>query len=130
MKIVADANVLLAVVLGEPERDWAIRVTREGTAFAPKSLPFEIGNALTSLVKRKRLSPDGMIAAWTAASSYQVALVEIDMNSALRLAAAQNVYAYDAYVLQCALERRARLLTLDRRMVSVGRAIGLDVLEP
>jgi predicted nucleic acid-binding protein len=130
MKFVIDVNIVLAVVLGEPERDWAIEATKRGVGLAPGSFPYEMGNALTSLVKRKRLSPHGMTAAWIAASAYQVTLCDVDMGAALRLAVAHNIYAYDAYVLQCAVENKAKLLTLDKRMLVVGRAIGLEIVEP
>lgn len=129
MKAVIDVNVVLAVVLGEPERNWAIAATSECVALAPRSFPFEVGNALTSLVKRKRISVEGMMAAWGAASAFQVSLRDVDMAAALRMAAVHNLYAYDAYVLQCAVDGRAKLLTLDRRMAVVGRSIGLEVVE-
>jgi predicted nucleic acid-binding protein len=129
MKAVIDVSVVLAVVLGEPERDWAIGATSSCVALAPRSFPFEIGNALTSLLKRKRISVEGMTAAWNAASAFQVSLRDVDMSAALRMAAVHNLYAYDAYVLQCAVDGRAKLLTLDRRMAAVGRSVGLDVVE-
>jgi predicted nucleic acid-binding protein len=129
MKVVVDVNVVLAVVLGEPERDWAIAATSACVALAPRSFPFEVGNALTSLVKRRRISAEGVMAAWAAASAFQVLLRDVDMSAALRMAAVHNLYAYDAYILQCAVDGRAKLLTLDRQMVAVGRLIGLDVVE-
>jgi predicted nucleic acid-binding protein len=130
MKSVIDVNVVLAVILDEPERGWAIQATKTATAFAPKSFPFELGNALTSLAKRKRLSREGMLAAWRAAQQYKVLLCDIDIAAALRLAAAHNIYAYDSYILQCAIEQRASLVSLDRRMIAVGKSIGIDVVEP
>ena len=129
MKFVIDASVVVAVVLGEPEREWAIESTRKGMALAPRSLPFEIGNALTGLVKRRCLSPEGMYAAWTAASAFRVTLRDIDIGAALRVAAANSLYGYDAYMLQCATETKATLMTLDRRMAAVARSMGLVVLE-
>lgn len=129
MKVVIDACVVIAVVLDEPERAWAIEATKEGLASAPRSFPFKIGNALTSLVKRRRLSPDGMQAAWMASSAFKVTLRDIDIGAALRVAAANNLYAYDAYLLQCAIETKSKLVTLDRRMAAVGRTLGLDVME-
>ncbi|MEQ1696902.1 MAG: type II toxin-antitoxin system VapC family toxin [Hyphomicrobiaceae bacterium] len=129
MRLVVDVNVVLAVVLGEPEREWAIAAAVDCDSLAPRSFPFEIGNALTSLVKRKRLSSEDMLAAWRAAATFQVTLRDVDMSAALRLAGVHNIYAYDAYILQCAIDSRAKLLTLDQRMAAVGRSIGLDVVE-
>jgi predicted nucleic acid-binding protein len=130
MKMVVDVNIVLAVVLGEPEREWAIKVSRNATAFAPKSFPFELGNALSALFKRKRLSNDGVLAAWRAAAKYQVTLCDIDMAAALRLACVHNIYAYDAYIVQCAVEQKAVLMSLDRRMIAIAKGVGLDVMEP
>ena len=130
MKVVIDANVVIAVVLGEPERDWAIQATNAGIAYAPRSLPFEIGNALSGLVKRKRLSAAGMQTAWAAATQFQVTLCDIDMTAALRIAGVHELYAYDAFMLQCAVGTAAKLATLDRKMALVGRTIGIEILEP
>ena len=69
------------------------------------------------------------MAAWGAASAFQVSLRDVDMPAALRMASVHNLYAYDAYILQCAVDGRAKLLTLDRRMAVVGRSIGLEVVE-
>ena len=70
-----------------------------------------------------------MLAAWTAAQRFKVSLRDIDMAAALRLAASHGTYAYDAYMLQCALEHRGTLVTLDRRMIAVGKLIGLGISE-
>ncbi len=130
MNVVIDANIVIAVVLGEPERAWAIQATRAATAIAPRSLPFEIGNTLSGLLKRRRLSKSGVQAAWSAATAFQVTLCDIDMRAALRLAAAHDIYAYDTYMLQCAVETASKLATLDKKLAHVARTIGLDVLEP
>jgi predicted nucleic acid-binding protein len=37
--------------------------------------------------------------------------------------------AYDAYFLECALQARAPLLTLDRKMRSVAMAMKIDVMK-
>ena len=129
MKLVIDANVVLAVALGEPEREWAFAVTRGSEAIGPRSLPFEIGNALTGLVKRKRLPPEHLQNAWEAVSKFAVLMKDIDMTAALRLAATHNIYAYDGYMLQCALEAGAALVTLDRPLGTIARRIGLQVME-
>ena len=129
MKLVIDANIVIAVVLGEPEKNWALDVTRGGEAIGPRSLPFEIGNALSRLVKRRRLRSENIDSAWAEAAKFDVALIDIDMQAALRLAANHDLYAYDGYMLQCALETRATLVTLDQPLSGVARKIGLQVME-
>ena len=49
--IVADANVYLAVILNEPEKKSIIENTRGVTLISPEVLPYEIGNALTAMLK-------------------------------------------------------------------------------
>ena len=58
MNIVADTNIFLATVLDEPEKPRIIELTSGSHIVAPTILPYEIGNALTALVKRHRLSPE------------------------------------------------------------------------
>ena len=56
MHIMADTNIFLAVALNEPERDRVIRLTVDASALAPEILPYEIGNALSAMVKRRQLT--------------------------------------------------------------------------
>jgi len=52
MKIIADTNIFIAVALNEPEKDKIIRLTEGHDLIAPDVLPFEIGNALTAMMKK------------------------------------------------------------------------------
>jgi predicted nucleic acid-binding protein len=40
-----------------------------------------------------------------------------------------NTYAYDAYFLECALNQRSPLLTLDRQMREIAKNIGIQIME-
>jgi len=55
MKIVANTSTFLAVALREPEREWIAGAAAGHDLVAPEVLPFEIGNALTALVRRRAL---------------------------------------------------------------------------
>ena len=70
---------------------WAIDATQGARLFAPHSYPFEIGNALSALVKRMRLSAAGMLAAWEASQRVSVSLRDVDIPTALSIAAANNL---------------------------------------
>ncbi len=129
MKIVADTNTFLAVALNEPEKEWLIEVTDGQDLVAPSVLPYEIGNALSSLVRRKVLSERQLAAVWDAAAAVPVELATIDTRSALLLAGHFRIYAYDAYFLQCALDAKCPLLTLDRGMKSVAQQLDIKLLE-
>jgi predicted nucleic acid-binding protein len=63
------------------------------------------------------------------AESIPVRLVSVDIQKALKIALEHNIYAYDAYFLQCAKKLSLPLLTLDRRMKKVAHTLNLDVME-
>lgn len=97
MKIVADTNIFLAVALGEPERERLIQAVIGHELIAPEVLPFELGNALTAMTKKQRLSPEEVVATWDIVSAIPVELRRIDMSAALALSVTHGIYAYDAY---------------------------------
>jgi predicted nucleic acid-binding protein len=129
MKIVADTNTFIAVALNEPEKDTIIPLTEGHDLVAPEVLPFEIGNALTAMMKRNVLEADEVILAWDMIRQIPVDFRPIDIRAALNIATQYNIYAYDAYFLECALSLRSPLLTLDRQMKGTAQEIGIQVLE-
>lgn len=48
-------------------------------------------------------------------------IVEISITKAVELAGKHNVYAYDAYILQCAVEQNIPLLTLDKELAEIAQ---------
>ena len=129
MKIIADTNTFIAVALNEPEKDIIIRLTEGHALVAPEVLPFEIGNALTAMMKRNALNADEVILVWNMVQNIPVDLRRIDIGAALNIATQYNIYAYDAYFLECARNLRSPLLTLDQRMKNIARKIGIKVVE-
>jgi predicted nucleic acid-binding protein len=129
MKIIADTNTFIAVALNEPEKDRIIQLTEGHDLIAPDVLPFEIGNALTAMMKKNSLKKEDVASAWEVVQQIPVDLRLTDIKSALRIAIKLNVYAYDAYFLQCAENLQSSLLTLDIGMKRVAREIGITILE-
>ena len=129
MDLVSDTNIFLTVALDEPEKDNIIQLTSEYNAIAPDILPYEIGNALTAMIKRKQLTHAEALSAFDIASSIPVRLVPVDIQGALKLALNYNIYAYDAYFLQCASQLSIPLITLDKRMKKVARSLNIEILE-
>lgn len=129
MRYTADTNTFLAVALDEPEKAWLIGVTDGCNLVAPDVLPYEVGNALSALVKRNALGPGQVPSVWDAIGSIPVELAKIDVRAALLLAVRCGIYAYDAYFLQCALETATPLLTLDRSLKQVAETLDIRVVE-
>ena len=129
MKIIADTNTFIAVALNEPEKGKIIRLTEGHDLIAPDVLPFEIGNALTAMMKKNVLKKEEVESAWEIVQQIPVDLRPINIKSALSIAIQFNLYAYDAYFLECAKYLRSPLLTLDLGMQRVAREIGITILE-
>jgi len=129
MRIVADTSTFIAVALNEPEKDMIIRLTEGHDIVAPEVLLFEIGNALTAMMKRNALEANEIVLAWDMIQHIPVELRRIEIRTALNIAIQYNIYAYDAYFLECALSLRSPLLTLDRQMKRIAQRIGIQVME-
>lgn len=129
MKVVADTNIFLAVVLDEPEKNWVIDVTAKTDALAPEVLPFEIANAISAMVKRRRLTEREALLALGQVGEISVRLLSVDTKASLKLAIEHNIYAYDAFFIQCARSMSCPLVTLDKRMKQVALALDIEVLE-
>ena len=129
MKIIADTNTFIAVALNEPEKGKIIRLTEGHDLIAPDVLPFEIGNALTVMMKKNALKKEEVESAWEIVQQIPVDLRQTNIKSALSIAIKYNLYAYDAYFLECAKNLRSPLLTLDLGMQKVAREMEITFLE-
>jgi predicted nucleic acid-binding protein len=128
-QVVVDTSAVLAVLMGEPARDAVLQATRRVTLLAAPSLPWEIGNALVALVRRRRIRAHDVPRAWSAYRDVPVRFVEFDTLRALELGLEMGLYAYDAYVLQAAQAAHAPLLTLDGRQRDAARGAGIAIWE-
>jgi predicted nucleic acid-binding protein len=63
MNIISDTNIFLAVALNEPDTENIIQLTVDTSVISPEILPYEVGNALTAMVKRKQLTNKEALAA-------------------------------------------------------------------
>ncbi|EKD34735.1 MAG: hypothetical protein ACD_75C02215G0007 [uncultured bacterium] len=129
MDIVADTNTFIAVALNEPEKARIIRLTEGHNLIAPDVLPFEIGNALTAMMRKNALDKEEVVSVWKVVQRIPVDLRHTNIQSALNIAIKYNIYAYGAYFLECAEHLRSPLLTLDLGMQRVARGIGITILE-
>ena len=129
MKIIADTNTFIAVALNEPEKGKIIQLTEGHDLIAPDVLPFEIGNALTAMMKKNALKKEEVESAWEVVQKIPVDLRLTAIKPALSIAIKFNLYAYDAYFLQCAKNLHSPLLTLDLGMQRVAREMGITILE-
>lgn len=81
------------------------------------------------MLKRRRITVEQAIAGLESYLQIKVEKVTIDLNASLKLASRFNIYAYDAYVLQCALENSLPLFTLDSNMERTAQTVGISVMR-
>ncbi len=129
MVLVVDTSVILAVVLNEPSKAALIQLTSGADLSAPASLHWEIGNALSAMFKRKRLTPEEALQALIEYRKIPIRFLDVALDDAVTLAAQFAIYAYDAYFIACARTQALPLLTIDNGLKVAARAAGLKVVE-
>lgn len=129
MNIVVDTSAIIAVVTNEKHKRQMVEATKGAELIAPASIPWEIGNAFSAMFKRKRMNVRQAKAVLRAYDKIPIQLIDIPLGEALDLAAHLDIYAYDAYFIQCALRHKSPLLTLDRDLYRAARRAGAAVIE-
>jgi predicted nucleic acid-binding protein len=129
MEIVSDASVFLSVALDEDDRRWIIEKTAGYSIVSPEVLPYEIGNALIAMSRKGRLNEREVLRALEISGKIPVRLVPVRIFHALKIAVQFNIYAYDAYYIECCIENKLALISLDNRMCDVAKILGIKVVE-
>jgi len=129
MDLTVDTSVVMAVVLNEPSKAALIAATRGAELIASPSLHWEVGNALSALFKKRRIDLAQAKAALGSYEGIPLRLADIDVEASVILAERYSVYAYDAYVIECARRYQTPLLSLDGPQCRVARSEGIDILE-
>jgi predicted nucleic acid-binding protein len=127
--IIIDTSAVLAVILNEASKPLIIDATIDVNLTAPGSLHWEVGNALSSLFKRRRIDLEQALAALEAYHRIYIRLIDVNLEEAVQLANEMQVYAYDAYVLVCAEMLKLPILTLDKSMVQLARTRDITLVE-
>ena len=132
MKIIADTNIFLSVALEEESKKKIIKVSQGCDIYAPEILPYEIGNALSAMIKRSQMDKAEAISIFSITQKIPVKLVKlvkVDIPKALSIALTHNIYAYDAYFLQCAIAASCSILSLDKKLTEVAQEMNIEVME-
>lgn len=129
MEITVDASVIIAVVLNEESKSQLVDGTRGAELLSPPTLYWEVGNALSALFKRRRIDLAQARGALRSLEDIAIRLADVDVEASITLAYEQSIYAYDAYVLECARRYRTPLLSLDGPQCEVARKLGIQTLD-
>ena len=129
MYLTIDTSALIAVIGNEEKKEKIIDLTVGYSLYAPASVHWEIGNAFSAMFKRH--SSD-LYLARCALEVYQeipIRFIDVTLEQSIELSHRLNIYAYDAYLIQCALQTSTSLLTLDSRLVMSAKEAGVECLE-
>ena len=129
MDIVIDTSALVSVIAGEPERAKIIEITSGNTLIGPGSIPWEIGNAFSAMLKQQRLSLEEAEKGIFIFNGIPLRYIETDFINVLNISKQAGIYAYDAYFLDCAVRQKAPLLTLDRRLKASAHDFNIKTVE-
>src|SRR5687767_9614755 len=113
MNLVVDTSVIIAVIANEPEKATLVAQTENADLFAPRSIYWEIGNAFSAMLKRQRITLEQAKSAIQVYRQIPLNLLDVDLTQALELAGRLNIYAYDSYIIACAVNQNCSLLSLD-----------------
>jgi predicted nucleic acid-binding protein len=81
------------------------------------------------LLKRRLATSEDVAEALEAYEDIPIRFLDVDLGEALQIAAELTIYAYDAYLIACARQIAAPLLTLDRGLSRAAKRFGVQVLE-
>lgn len=129
MEVVADASAIIAVVTNERRRQALIRSSDGADLIAPASVHWEIGNALSAMLKRGRISLNQVTSALIAYEQIPIRFVDVELDQSLSIAAEYDLYAYDAFLLRCSLKYRSPILTLDRGLAHAAKQLHVEIVE-
>lgn len=105
-----EISAFWAVVLDEESREWVIERTSDCSIFAPEVLPYGIANALVTVKRKGRLNDREVLKAFDISQRIPVKLVSVRVRDPLKIAIKHGIHAYDAFYLQCCIEKRCLLL--------------------
>ena len=128
MDIVIDTSALIAVIVDEPERNTIIKLTSGNTLIGPGSIPWEIGNAFSAMFKRQRLTLDEAQKGLLIFESIPLRYIKPDFVNSVTISKQTNMYAYDAYFIDCAIRHKAPLLTLDQKLQTAAQSLNVEII--
>jgi predicted nucleic acid-binding protein len=112
---VVDASALAAVLFDESEAE-PVLASIGGALTAPSLIVYELASVCTTKLARRPDEAHTILSRYRLFAELDIELTEPDWATLPELALQWALSAYDAAYLQVALERRARLVTLDARL--------------
>ncbi len=129
MKITIDTSALISVIGNEASKQKIIDITMGCSLIAPMSVHWEIGNAFSAMFKRGKADIEQTHKALAVYRGIPIKFIDVPLEQTLEISHALSIYAYDAYLIQCAQQTSTALLTLDGGLKIAAKKMGVQLLE-
>lgn len=129
MEAVADTSIVIALLASEEERQHILHVAEDYELVCATSIDAEIGNAVSAMFRRRRISLEQGQAIISGFQASNFRTFPLNLSRAVEISHHCNIYAYDAYVLECAERLNAPLLTLDGGMKRAATLLNIALIE-
>ena len=128
MIVTIDTSAIIAVITNEPSKIRLVELTVGVGLCSPRSIHWEIGNAFSAMLKRQRITLRQAQACIKTYQDLPITFVDVDLEKTLALVGQLNIYAYDAYLIECARQTGTPLLTLDKGLINAAKLAGIQIL--
>lgn len=129
MKVILDTSVVIALITSQKERKSILKMIGGYDFICSESVCPEIGNAVSAMFKRNRITLNEGIEIVKEFQNIEFEMVPLHLSRSIEISHKFSIYAYDAYVMECAERLKSPLVTLDCRMKEVARNLGITVIE-
>ena len=124
-QMVIDASCILAFLLNQEGCNEVKSIVADSELVAPTCLSFEIGNAISKLIKRNFLSIVDGVAVFHEFAKIPIRLIEPNISSSIVLAGQSDSYSYDAFYINLATQFSLPLFTFDEKMKQISSERGI-----
>ena len=128
MNIIIDTSVLVGSITKQSIRKEITQKSIGYNLYAPESVIWEIGNAISLMFKKKTANLNQALLLLHEFRKIHIEYIPINLDDAIRLCYNHDIYAYDAYILQATLEYGYPLLSLDKRQVSIAQKLNVKII--
>lgn len=129
MLLTVDTSVIVAIITNEKSKKQLIKVSAGYELIAPELLHWEIGNAFSAMLKRKRINLEQAKSAIKIYNNIAIRFVNIELDSTLNYCSKHDMYAYDAYFIECAKKFKSAFVSLDKNLLHVANENKIKILE-
>ena len=129
MRLLADTSIMIALVASEEEKPIITEVIKNHELLCSTSIYAEMGNAISAMFKRERITLLQAIEILNDFKKSSFGTVDFDLHRAIQISHEYKIYAYDAYVLECANRLNLPLVTLDKLTQEKAKQLNITLIE-